>query len=134
MQLRQVTGMTDVICSLAPLTGTGAGAACGPGEKIRYELGSPVDVTVAHAAVATEFDGVSTGQPMVVVQLDKPGTATFAAVTGKSVGRPLAILLHGRILNAPIIRKPIADGRFPLTTDSSDQETVEQLAHTLNGG
>ncbi len=84
--------------------------------------------------VADEFDGVSTGQPIAVVQLDKPGTATFARVTATVTGEQMAVLLRGRVINAYIIRKSIRDGRFALTSDPPDAKSAPQLVAVLNGG
>jgi hypothetical protein len=135
LQLRLAMTTVTGMCRLPALTASGPGSACSLNGTSSYQLGpSTGDVTVAHAVVGTEIGGVSLGNPVAIVQLDKPGTATFALVTATVTGKPLAIVLHGRVVNAPIIRESIRDGKFPLTTQPPDAKPATQLVATLNAG
>jgi preprotein translocase subunit SecD len=130
LEVRHVTGEKATPCSEPPLTAKGAGAACDLVGAIRYELGPLAGrLTIKLATEGTEFDGVNTGQHLVIVQLDKAGTATFATLSSQSVGKPLAFLVNGRVVMAPVIGSPIKDGRIAL---APDPKVLKQVETTLN--
>jgi len=52
-----------------------------------------------------------TGQPVVQIEFNPKGTKTFSELTRDNVGKPLAIILNGEILSAPVIREEIRGGR-----------------------
>jgi hypothetical protein len=129
IQLRPVSSETPGACSEPPLTVTGPGTACDLTGASEFALGAPDgQLTVTRASVATEFKGVVTGQPIILVQLDRGSTATFARVTGQSVGKRLAFLVNGKVVMAPQITEPITDGQLALTPDPS---ALKQLETTL---
>lgn len=130
LEVRHVTGEKATPCSAAPLTAQAPGTACDLTGAIRYELGAQAArLTVKLAVDGIEFKGVSSGQHLVIVTLDKPSTATFAALSGKSVGKPLAFLVNGRVVMAPVIGSAITDGRIALAPDPS---VLKQVETTLN--
>jgi hypothetical protein len=74
---------------------------------------------VAHA-VATS-DGIA-GRYSVEIQLLPGGAARMRQASSAHVGRPLAILLDGRVVMAPTVRSPIADSAVisgPFTHDEA---------------
>lgn len=98
-----------------------------------YALGPSLgDVTVAHATVGNPIGDVVTGNLIAVVQLDEAGTATFARVTKAVIGKELATLLRGRVVNAPMITDSVRDGQFALVAEPPDAKTTTQLAAALN--
>jgi preprotein translocase subunit SecD len=49
-------------------------------------------------------------EPIVTFRLNTVGAREFARVTGEKVGGPMAVVLDGVVLAAPIIREPILGG------------------------
>lgn len=74
-----------------------------------------------------------TGQPFIVINFDKEGTKKFAALTGNSIDKPLAILLNGTVLTAPIIRTTIANGSAQIT-GMFDMKSAFRLSVNLKSG
>jgi len=71
--------------------------------------------------------------PSVALEFSPAGAKKLAAVTEKSVGRPMAILVDGRFLSAPVIHTPITTGRLSLTGSFTLREAVD-LARVLSSG
>lgn len=73
------------------------------------------------------------GQPYVTLTFNSIGAKIFEEITGKNVGRRLAIILDGRVKSAPRIKtripggKAIIEGRFT-------SEEAHDLAITLRAG
>ncbi|MEK9657884.1 MAG: protein translocase subunit SecD [bacterium] len=64
------------------------------------------------AALKTAYAGTNQyGQPSVDIEFTSEGSKLFHAVTQENVGKPLAILLDGKVISAPNIRQAIAGGR-----------------------
>lgn len=61
-----------------------------------------------------QFDP-DTNEPVVAFALDRAGARIFGEVTGKNVGRRLAIILDGNVYSAPVIQNRIAGGRGQIT-------------------
>lgn len=58
---------------------------------------------------------VHDNEPYVDLSLDKRGTKLFADLTGKNVGKKLAIVLDGNVMKAPVIKEAIPQGRAQIT-------------------
>ena len=80
-----------------------------------------------------------TGRPEVSVEFDAEGARLFEALSGRAVGRKLAILLEGVVMSAPVIEGKIAAAApaspwaataipFALQTEAKD------LAAIMNAG
>lgn len=65
----------------------------------------------------------ATSRPIVNMRLDARGARHLASVTQANVGRPLAVVLDGAVIAAPIIREPITRG----TLQISGEFTVQQV-------
>ncbi|MFN4227615.1 MAG: protein translocase subunit SecD [Candidatus Ratteibacteria bacterium] len=74
-----------------------------------------------------------TGFPDVNLVLDKEGAKIFEEVTGKNVGKRLAIVLDGVIKSAPQIRERIPEGKAVITGKFTMDEARE-LAIVLRSG
>lgn len=74
-----------------------------------------------------------TDQPMVMISFDEAGTRKFAQLTAANVGNPLAIVLDGKVLSAPIVNEPITGGQAQISGGFT-QETANQLAIALRSG
>lgn len=73
------------------------------------------------------------GNPVVDIEFNGDGAKLFAEVTGRSVNRPLAIVLDKKIISAPNVREPIPSGRAQISGDFSVQE-VQDLVIELKAG
>jgi len=73
------------------------------------------------------------GNPVVDIEFNPEGAKVFADVTSRSVGRPIAIILDGRIISAPNVREPIPSGRAQISGDFTAEE-VQDLVIKLKAG
>ncbi|MEQ8344556.1 MAG: protein translocase subunit SecD [Sneathiellaceae bacterium] len=73
------------------------------------------------------------GEPVVDFRFDQAGARRFAALTQKMVGRPLLIVLDGKVVSAPVVREPILDGSGRISGGFSFRESA-QLAALLRAG
>ncbi len=79
-----------------------------------------------------EADAVTdamTGMPVVSFRFSEAGTRRFADITAANVGRPIAIVMDGRVYAAPIIREPITGGAGQVSGNMTmaDAETMASL-------
>ncbi len=71
-------------------------------------------------------------QPIVEFSLTADGSQKFGELTGANVGKPLAIVLDGRVMSAPNIHSKITDrGQIE---GSFTQQQVEDLSTALRSG
>ena len=75
----------------------------------------------------------ATGQVVVDIEFDGVGTQAFARLTGRYVGRQLAIVLDDIVRFAPVLRSEISDGRCEISGSFTWKEATE-LAGVLNAG
>ncbi|NQT29957.1 MAG: protein translocase subunit SecD [Candidatus Saganbacteria bacterium] len=73
------------------------------------------------------------GNPVIDIEFDSEGAKLFAEVTGRSVGKPLAIVLDKTIISAPNVREPIPSGKAQISGDFSIDE-VQDLIIKLKAG
>lgn len=78
------------------------------------------------------FNG-QTGKPEVNLQFTAEGGKKFAEVTGRNVGKPLAIFLDENPLTVPTVQQQISDGRAVINGDYTTDE-AKNLVITLNAG
>ena len=83
------------------------------------------------AAVAG-FDQMSGGNWLIQFELNEEGGAVFGPFTAKSIGQPMAIVLDGVVLSAPIIQAELTSGGV-ITGDFSEEE-ARTLALQLRSG
>lgn len=100
--------------------------------EFRTEDGATV-LTGADLSDAKEQYNQQTGQPEVGLTWNPEGAKTFAEVTAAHVGRPLGIYLDGNLLQNPIIKSPIPDGKAVVTGYASLQE-ANRIAVLLRSG
>ena len=72
------------------------------------------------------------GQPMISIVFTKAGAERFAEVTEQNIGKPLAILIDGELLSAPIIQESILGGKAVITGSFSNTE-AERIAKGIKG-
>ena len=107
----------------------------------------PTDLTGKYLSKATVVFDQTTYKPQIQLQFNSEGAKLFEDITGRNVGKPLAILLDsasiidttgdGKIdandLYAPIIQTKISGGTAVITGDMSAQ-TANDIARRLNSG
>ncbi|MGQ9707846.1 MAG: protein translocase subunit SecD [bacterium] len=71
---------------------------------------------------------------VVNFELDREGAAKFATVTGRNVGRRLAIVLDGVVRSAPRIQERIPNGRGQITLNDRRGDKARDLSIVLNSG
>jgi preprotein translocase subunit SecD len=78
------------------------------------------------------FDS-QTRKPQVSLEFDAEGTALFAAITKRNLGKPVAIFLDGAIISSPTVQSEITDGSAVITGSFGAAE-AKLLATRLNSG
>ncbi|WP_127127757.1 protein translocase subunit SecD [Georgenia sp. SYP-B2076] len=116
--------------------------ACSTDGSAKYVLG-PTDlegtrISSASSGMGTNNQGVSTGQWIVSLQMDREGTKQFAEVSQRLVGQQppqnqFAIVLDGLVISAPVMQNAILDGRAQIS-GSFTRESSTALANQLNFG
>lgn len=76
---------------------------------------------------------VLNGRVAVRLDFNGEGKDLFAKITSENIGKPLAILLDGKILSAPTVNSAITDGTAIITGNFTLQE-AKDLALRLNSG
>lgn len=79
-----------------------------------------------------QFDS-NTRQPLVSITFDETGKAKFADITGKNIGKILAIFLDGQPISTPVIRDQIKDGSAVISGNFTPDE-AKSLARDLRYG
>ncbi|WP_457560318.1 protein translocase subunit SecD [Caminibacter sp.] len=73
-----------------------------------------------------------TNQPAIFFTLNSEGARIFADVTGKNVGKRLAIVVDNRVYSAPVIQERIGGGSGQITVGSPEEAHI--LAIALRSG
>lgn len=71
---------------------------------------------------------------IVSLKLGKKDAAVFAQVTGRNIGRRLAIVLDDIVKSAPVIQNRIPDGNAMITTNEVNPDESRDLAIVLRSG
>lgn len=73
------------------------------------------------------------GKPEINLQFSDEGGKKFGEITGRNVGKPLAIFLDGIPLTTPTVQQAISDGRAVINGEYTIDE-AKNLVITLNAG
>jgi preprotein translocase subunit SecD len=87
-------------------------------------------VTGSELADAEVTVDPGTLQPAILLRFDAAGTRKLARFTQENMARPLAIVLDGRVVSAPMIREPILGGRAQISGTLTKVE-AEEIAGRL---
>lgn len=74
-----------------------------------------------------------TGQIVVSLVFDREGDKLFEEITARNIGMPVAIILDGAIISAPIVQQKITGGQAQITGIGGLKEARE-LVQRLNAG
>lgn len=105
----------------------------GQTEGEEYLLEKRVALEGEHIRDARLAFNPDSGEPVVNFKLDNEGARAFGEMTQANVGRPLAIVLDGQVLTAPVIRTAIMGGSGEISGAFSSQE-AHDLALMLRAG
>jgi SecD/SecF fusion protein len=72
-------------------------------------------------------------QPYISIQFNDEGAKLFEEITGRNVGKPVAIFVGGNMISSPRVNEKIAGGKAQIT-GSFSQEEANNLARDLNTG
>jgi len=86
------------------------------------------DLAAQNLRLVTVIKHPVTRQPVVEVELDRPGTKAFARVTQAQLEQRLAMVVDGEVVCAPVIKEAVTQGRFWLQADFSEVEALQMAA------
>jgi preprotein translocase subunit SecD len=95
----------------------------------KTQLLTGADLVNAQMQIGGQFDN----DPYIGFELNPEGAKKFVEVTGKNIGRRLAIILDGKVYSAPNIQSRIAGGKGQITGRFSIEE-AKDLATVLRAG
>jgi preprotein translocase subunit SecD/SecD/SecF fusion protein len=112
------------------------------GDEILPRLDAPGQTMAVYSDVAMDGADLNnaqastdpqTGQWDVTFTLNSVGAREFADVTTANVGKQFAIVLDGKVIEAPVIREPITGGNGVITGNYTPQRATD-LALLLRAG
>lgn len=80
-----------------------------------------------------DYQSQGVGSPQIALQFDGEGTALFAEITRRNVGKPVAIFLDKEIISQPTVQNEIIAGQAVITGNFTMQE-ANDLVKRLNEG
>lgn len=115
--------------------------------QLRQQFGDEVDKIPSDSPIffkSTELTGkylkkslVEFGQtvskPAIGLEFNSEGAKIFEEITGRNVGKPLAIFLDNQMLSAPTVQEKIAGGRAQITGTFTVEE-AKKIVRNLNAG
>src|SRR5690606_4839869 len=90
-------------------------------------------VELAGSSVANSYVywNSTTNVPEVLVEFDRFGAQRFEEMTGKNVGKKMAIILDDKVSSAPVIQDRIGGGRSSITMGGGNPREVQEEAQDL---
>lgn len=110
----------------------GEGTTPGPDGEPQVNF-IPTELSGRYVKSAQVVFDPNTARPYVSLELNDEGADIFETVTGRNVGKPLAIFLDGELLTAPTVSERIAGGRAQITGDFTVAE-ARTLVERFNAG
>ena len=93
----------------------------------------PTDLTGADLVSADVVFDQNTGNPAVSIVFNNDGAKKFEELTQSNIGKPLAIVLDGGLVSAPVVQDKITGGQAQISGQFSLEE-AKQLEVQLNAG
>lgn len=93
----------------------------------------PTDLTGADLKSASTVFDQNTGKPSVSIEFTGEGSKKFEEITGRNVGKPLAIVLDQDLVSAPTVNEKIVGGTAQIS-GSFTVEEANKLEVQLNAG
>ena len=111
----------------APAEGLTEAKVVGSGDKVYLHK----EVEISNADIATATAGEERGKPAVLFTLTPEGSKKMQRLTETHKDKPLAILLDGKVVSAPVVRSVISDKG--VITGMFTKDEVEKLAKGISG-
>lgn len=105
----------------------------GTDEGSQFKLEKRIAMEGKHIRDAQAGFNQQSGEPVVHFKLDNEGAKQFATMTRDNIGRPLAIVLDGKVITAPVIRSEIPGGSGEISGGFTTTE-ASNLALLLRAG
>jgi preprotein translocase subunit SecD len=102
-----------------------------PGAETSLRVMKQALLDSSDVARATTQKDTVTGDNRVLVILTEKGKERFAALTERSIGKRLAVVVDGKIVVAPVISTKIPSGSFTIAGNLTAKE-ADDLAEKLN--
>jgi preprotein translocase subunit SecD len=93
----------------------------------------PTDLTGADLKSAGTVFDQNTGKPSVSIEFTEEGSKKFEQLTTDNIGKPVAIILDGEIVSAPLVNEKIVGGVAQIS-GSFTLDEAKQLEVQLNAG
>jgi len=102
-----------------------------PGAKDKIYLHKTSDVTNEDVASASVGVSPQTFKPVIEILFTKDGAKKVEKLSEEHLDKPLAILVDGKVISAPVIKAKFADKA--LVTGEFTKEEAEKIARALGG-
>ena len=104
-----------------------------------YYLRHDVELTGSSVANAYVYWNSTTNRPEVLLEFDRWGAQRFEDLTGKNVGKKMAIILDDKVSSAPVLQDKISGGRSSITMGGGGnaqqiQSEAQDLVNVLKTG
>ena len=93
----------------------------------------PTDLTGADLKSASTVFDQNTGKPSVSIEFNEEGSKKFEEITGRNIGKAVAIILDNDIVSAPSVNEKIVGGKAQIS-GSFTVEEANKLEVQLNAG
>lgn len=93
----------------------------------------PTDLTGADLKSALTVFDQNTGNPSVSIEFTDEGSKKFEEITGRNVGKPVAIILDNEVISAPNVNEKIIGGKAQISGGFTVEE-ANKLEVQLNAG
>lgn len=103
-----------------------------PEGEVSPLTGQPFQTVMDGSGLQAASPQYQNGQWFISFELTPEGAAIFGPYTGANVGQPMAIVLDGTVLSAPVINAQLTDGG--IIEGSFTEQEAQQLALQLRSG
>ncbi len=115
------------LAELEPAEGLTKMTVPGTGRTIYAQPQAALTTDDIDSAVAVERGT----QSVLEIKLTSSGAKEFGALTETQVGKPVAVLIDGKLISAPVIQEPIRSGRAVISGDFTF-ETARRIAEAIS--
>jgi hypothetical protein len=135
-------GLVEVAAVLAePAALALLDAGAPPGSLVRYDASDPKKMWAVSSSesLAFELPSVTVGlvpetrAPMLRLKMSARTAAAFGDLTGRLVGRKMAVMVDGVVYMAPLVMERISGGEVQITLPYDDMSPA-RLASAIDGG
>lgn len=94
---------------------------------------TPTNLTGRYVTGAQLTFDPTTNKPQVSISFNDQGAKIFEDLTGRNIGKPLAIFLDGELIEAPVVQGKISGGKAQIT-GTFTIDAANQLVSRFNAG